>query len=173
MWFCYVHIFLSHLFWLALDSATYEYLANSILCQSQHQQVQVMPNAQVQRHIQTFRFGTRLTTWSGCILPMLNTLHCMVSSHSWRIVMEITFWQPQLILYVRSYCAAWLELLIRKLALLTWGKLTTSGAQLMNSLMENSYPLLSLPTTAGRLTTSLQCLTYLGGKITWMNLAIH
>ncbi|KAG1736158.1 uncharacterized protein EDB91DRAFT_1250167 [Suillus paluster] len=37
--------------------------------------------------------------------------------------------------------AAWSELLSRKLAPLTWGKLTASGSQLVNTLMENAYPL--------------------------------
>ncbi|KAG1770583.1 hypothetical protein EV702DRAFT_1049309 [Suillus placidus] len=47
--------------------------------------------------------------------------------------------------------AAWLELLIRKLAPLTWGKLTTSGAQLMNSLMENTYPIFKLANNGWKL----------------------
>ncbi|KAG1762518.1 hypothetical protein EDD22DRAFT_846982 [Suillus occidentalis] len=37
--------------------------------------------------------------------------------------------------------AAWSELLSRKLAPLTWGKLTASGGQLVNTLMENAFPL--------------------------------
>ncbi|KAG1853514.1 hypothetical protein F4604DRAFT_1686317 [Suillus subluteus] len=47
--------------------------------------------------------------------------------------------------------AAWLELLIRKPTPLTWGKLTTSGAQLMNSLMENAYPLFKLANNGWKL----------------------
>ncbi|KAG1780069.1 hypothetical protein EV702DRAFT_1194835 [Suillus placidus] len=37
--------------------------------------------------------------------------------------------------------AAWSELLSCKLAPLTWGKLTASGGQLVNTLMENAFPL--------------------------------
>jgi hypothetical protein len=47
--------------------------------------------------------------------------------------------------------AAWSELLIRKLAPLTWGKLTASGAQLINSLMENAYPLFKLANNGWKL----------------------
>jgi hypothetical protein len=47
--------------------------------------------------------------------------------------------------------AAWLELLVRKLAPLTWGKLTTSGAQLMNSLMENACPIFKLANNGWKL----------------------
>ncbi|KAG1823590.1 uncharacterized protein BJ212DRAFT_1296181 [Suillus subaureus] len=47
--------------------------------------------------------------------------------------------------------AAWSELLIHKLTPLTWGKLTTSGTQLMNSLMENAYPLFKLANNSWKL----------------------
>ncbi|KAG1884128.1 hypothetical protein F4604DRAFT_1919971 [Suillus subluteus] len=47
--------------------------------------------------------------------------------------------------------AAWSELLSCKLAPLTWGKLTASGGQLMNTLMENAYPLFKLANNGWKL----------------------
>lgn len=46
---------------------------------------------------------------------------------------------------------AWSELLERKLAPMTWGKLTASGIQLMNSIMENAHPIFRLANNGWKL----------------------
>jgi hypothetical protein len=47
--------------------------------------------------------------------------------------------------------AAWSELASRDLAPPSWGKLTASGVQLMNSIMENAYPLFKLANNGWKL----------------------
>ncbi|KAG1781320.1 hypothetical protein EV702DRAFT_1042437 [Suillus placidus] len=59
--------------------------------------------------------------------------------------------------------AAWSELLSRKLAPLTWGKLTASGGQLVNTLMENAFPLFKFANNGWKL-NYLATMSYLSWR---------